>query len=149
MFSKTCIFPYFYNVSHLFCLWNNFPPPPHLPLFFFIESPPSQPRFHKPYPQSKTFLNKLSVHRSAVFGSNGVFIRTPSSSMHFFSFFDVLPSATGMTLMLLMFHIFFISVFSFWYLSTFFSFFTGSYVSKYSNMNHDTTSFILIHCNSI
>ena len=35
-----------------------------------------------------------------------MFIRTPSSSMHFFSFFDVLPSATGMTLMLLMFHIF-------------------------------------------
>ena len=42
----------------------------------------------------------------------------------FFSFFDVLPSAlttTGMTLMLLMFHILLISLFSSWYLS-FFSF---------------------------
>ena len=44
--------------------------------------------------------------------------------MHFFSFFDVLPSApttTEMTLMLLIFHIFLISLFGSWYLS-FFSF---------------------------
>ena len=42
--------------------------------------------------------------------------------MHFFSFFDVLssvPTTTGMSLMLLMFHILLISVFSSWYLSIF------------------------------
>ena len=42
--------------------------------------------------------------------------------MHFFSFFDVLPSVpttTGMTLMLLMFHIILIFLFSSWHLSIF------------------------------
>ena len=77
----------------------------HLPFFFFfIKSP--QPCFHKSYPKSKTFLN----------------IRVVPSSAVFFSFFDVLPSApttTGMTLMLLMFHILLISLFSIWYLSIF------------------------------
>ena len=74
--------------------------------FFFFKSP--QPRFHKSYRQSKTFLNVRAVSSSAVFCSNVVLITTPSLSMHFFSFFDMLPSApttTGVTLMLLMFHI--------------------------------------------
>ena len=52
--------------------------------FFFIKSP--QPRFHKSYPQSKTFLNIQAVPSSAVFCSNAVLITTPSSSMHFFEF---------------------------------------------------------------
>ena len=42
--------------------------------------------------------------------------------MHFFSFFNILPSApttTGMTLMLIMFYILLISLFSSWYLSIF------------------------------
>ena len=91
----------------------------HLPIcpfatfFFFIKS--SQPRFHKSYSQYKIFLNIRTVPSSAVFCSNAVFITTPSSSMYFFSFFDVLPSVpttTRMTLMLLMFHILLISLFS-------------------------------------
>ena len=74
--------------------------------FVFIKSP--QPRFYKCYPQSKTFVNIQAVPSSAVFCSNAVLITT-SSSMHFFCSFDVLPIApttTGMTLMLLKFHIF-------------------------------------------
>ena len=83
----------------------SFPSPlAHLPLFFFfIKSP--QPCLHRSYLQSKTFLITRAVPSSAAFCSNAVLIATPSSSMHFFSFFDVLPSApttTGMTLMLLM-----------------------------------------------
>ena len=111
--------------------------------FFFFKSP--QPRFHKSYRQSKTFLNVRAVSSSAVFCSNVVLITTPSFSMHFFSFFDMLPSApttTGVTLMLLMFHILLISVFSSWYLNFLFLFFTNSYVSRYSNINYGTTSLI-------
>ena len=102
-----------------------------------------------PFPQIlsaiKTFLNIRTVPSSAVFCSNAVFIKTPSSSMYFFSFFDVLlsaPTTTGMTLMLLMFHILLISVFSSWYLNFLFLFFTNSYVSRYSNINYGTTSLI-------
>ena len=49
-------------------------------------------------------------------------ITTPSSSMQFFSFFDVLlsaPTTIRMTSMLLMFHFLLISLFSFWYLLIF------------------------------
>ena len=49
-------------------------------------------------------------------------ITTPSSSMQFFSFFDVLLRASttiSMTSMLLMFHFFLISLFSLWYLLIF------------------------------
>ena len=49
-------------------------------------------------------------------------ITTSSSSLQLFSFFDVLPAVlttTGMTFMLLMFHILLISLFSSWYLSIF------------------------------
>ena len=80
------------------------------------------PCFYKPYLQSNTFLNIRDILSSVVFCSNAVLIITPSSSMELFSFFDVLHSvltATGMTLMLLMFHILLISLFSFWYLSIF------------------------------
>ena len=82
----------------------------------------NKPRFYNFYPQSKTFLNKQAVLISAVFCSNAVLITTPSSSAQFSSFFDVLPSApttTGITLILLMFHILLISLFSSWYLSIF------------------------------
>ena len=130
MFPKTCTFLYFYTLFHLFSF---IPPPSHLRIclfiiiifffvFFFIKS--AQTCFHKSYPQSKTFLNIRIVPSSAVFCNNVVPLTT-SSSMHFFSFFDVLPSApttTGMTLMLLMFHILLISVFSSWYLNFCFSF---------------------------
>ena len=113
--------------------------------FFFIKSP--QPCFHKSYPQSETFLNIRVVPGSVVFCSNTVVITTPSSSMHFFSFFDVLPSAptaTGMTLMLLMFHILLISLFRFWYLSIFSFSFSLTHIFRYSNINYGTTSPILI-----
>ena len=112
MFSKTCTFLYFYILSCLFSFWNNFPPPSHLPLLFFFSKSPTC--FHKSYLQSKTFLNVWAVPSSAVFCSNAVLTTAPSSSMHFFSFFDVLPSTpttTGMTLMLLMFQILLISLF--------------------------------------
>ena len=115
MFSKTCTFLYFYILSRLFSFWNPFPPPPPSPPFSPSPSPfPTffslpHPRFHKPYPQSKTF-NIRALPSGAVFCSNAVLITTPSSFMQYFGFFDVLPSApttSGMTLMLLMFHIFF------------------------------------------
>ena len=88
-----------------------------------------------------------AVPSSAVFSSNAVLLTTLSSSMQFFSFFDVLPSApttTGMILMLV-FHIILISLFSSWYLSIF----SFSYVSRYSNIIYDTTSLILFHYNDI
>ena len=80
------------------------PPYPFATFFSFIESP--QPHFHKSYPKYKTFLNIKAVPNSAVFCINAVLITTSSSSVHFFSFFDVLPIApttTEMTLMLIKF----------------------------------------------
>ena len=135
MFSKTFIFQYFYILSDLFSFWNNFPPPRHLPLFVcvFFKSPFPQPCFHK-YTDlicnlKLSLRNIRAVPSSAVFCSNcfsvflfSVLITTPSSSMHFFSFLDVLsraPTTTGMSLMLLMFHTLLISLFSSWYLSIF------------------------------
>ena len=58
-----------------------------LPICHFLFSL-TKPRFHKPYPQSKTFLNTQAVSSSALYCSNGVFIATPSSSLHFLIFFD-------------------------------------------------------------
>ena len=110
--------------------------------FSFIRSP--QPHFHKPYAQSKTFLSMQAVPNSAVFCSSAVLITTPSSSVHFFSFFDVLPS-----LMLLMYHILLISLFSSWYLPNFPISFSLTLVSRYSNINYGATSLILIHYNNI
>ena len=117
MFSKTCTFPYFFILSHLLNFWNLFRPPPPSQLFF----PIPYPRFRKPYLQSKTLLNIRAPSSSAVFCSNAVLVTTLSSSIQIFSFFDVLPSAptTGMTLMLLMFHILLISLFSPWYIGFF------------------------------
>ena len=60
-------------------------------------------------------LNLWAVTSSAVFCCSAVIITTPNSSIQFFSLFYVLPSAhstTWMTLMLLMFHILLISLFS-------------------------------------
>ena len=103
LISKTCTFLYFYILLFLTCLVFgtislSLLSPPHLPIcHFFIKS--LQPC----YPQSKTFLNIKAVPSKAVFCSNAVLITSPSFSMHFFSFFDVLPSApstTGMTLIL-------------------------------------------------
>ena len=110
-FKKTVLsytFTFFLTCS----VFGTIPPPsfsPYLPVchfFFFIKSP--QPRSHKSYLRSKTFLNIWAVPSSAVFCSNTVLVTTPSS-IHFLSFFDVLPSAlttTGMTLMLLIFTFF-------------------------------------------
>ena len=165
MFSKTFIFQYFYILSDLFSFWNNFPPPRHLPLFVcvFFKSPFPQPCFHK-YTDlicnlKLSLLNIRAVPSSAVFCNNcfsvflfSVLITTPSSSMHFFSFLDVLsraPTTTGMSLMLLMFHTLLISLFSSWYLNFFLLFFTNSYVYRYSNINYGTTSLTLIHYNNI
>ena len=107
---------------------------------FFSKSPTC---FHKSYLQSKTFLNVWAVPSSAVFCSNAVLTTAPSSSMHFFSFFDVLPSTpttTGMTLMLLMFQILSISLFGSCISRFFRSYFTNPYVSRYTNINYGTTS---------
>ena len=63
-----------------------------------------QPRFHKPYPQSKTFLNIRAVPINAIFCSNAMLMTTSSSSVQISSFFGVLSSAptiTGMTLLFL------------------------------------------------
>ena len=117
MFSNTYTFLYLYVLSHLFSSWNNIPPHLHAAHFFPFSNAP-WPHFLKPHLQSKTFLNIRAVPISTVFCSNAVLITTPNYSMHFFSFFDVLPSAptiTGMTLMLLMFHIILVSLFSSWY----------------------------------
>ena len=108
-------------IVHLLCFQK------HVPSYTFTFLltcffPSPQPCLHKPYPQSKTFLNTQAVPSSAVFCSNTVLITTPSSSMQFFSFFVVLPNTpttTGMALMLLMFHILLISLFSSWDLSIF------------------------------
>ena len=129
------------------------PPPPHFPPFFLS----SQLHFHKPYPQSKTFLNIRAVPSSAVFCSNAVLKKTPSSSVQFFSFFNVLrsaPTTNGMTLMLLMFHILLIFLFSSRYLSIFSFSFLLTLVSWYSNINYGTalhilTSLVLIHYSNI
>ena len=88
----------------------------------FLSPPPSPPFFYFPTPVSTnlirnikpSLINELSliVLFSAV---NTVLITTPSFSMQFFSFFDLLPSAPTITGM--------ISLFNFWYLSiVYFSF---------------------------
>ena len=97
-----------------FQLLKPFPLPLHLPhLFYFFPSHHSH--ILKPYLQSKTFLNIRAVPSSAVFCRNDVLITAASSFVQFSSFLDVLsnsPTATGMTLMLLMFHTLSISLFS-------------------------------------
>ena len=128
MFSKICTFLHFYILSHLFTFWNSLPFPPSSP-------PPPSPlhsRFYKPYPQSKTILNRRVVPSGAVFCSNAVLITTPSSFMQFFSFFNVLsraPTTTGMTLMLIMFHILLISLIRSSYLSIFSFYFSLTPIS--------------------
>ena len=67
MFSKTCIFPYFDIISHLFSFWNPFPPP-------------TSPPFFQLYLQSKTFLNIQSIPSGAVFCNNAM-LTTISSSI--------------------------------------------------------------------
>ena len=79
--------------------------------------PPSLPQT-----LSKSKIYIQAVPSTNVLCSNAVLITTPSPYIQFFSFFDVLPSAlttTGMTLMLLVFHILLVSLFSSWYLSIF------------------------------
>ena len=121
-----------------------------LHFFHLIFSLP-QPRFHKPYLQSKTFLNIRAVLGIAVFSSNAVLMIGPSFSMQFFGFFDMLPSSptiTRMTLMLLMFHILLIYLFSSWYISIFSFYFLLTHVSRYSNITYGTTSLINTHYNN-
>ena len=99
IFSKTCTL-FLRSFSPVQFL-GQFPSPSpfaHLPFVFSIKSP--QLSLCKSYLQSKTFLNVRAAPSRDVFCSNAVLITTPSSSMHFVSFFDVLPDApttTGMT----------------------------------------------------
>ena len=96
---------------------EQFPSPLPIPHFFSL----SQPYFHKPYLQYKTILNIWAVHRSAVSCCNVVLIVSPSSSMQFLSFFDVLrsvPTTTGITWMAPMLQVSPISPLSSWHLST-------------------------------
>ena len=98
MFMSLLFIFYVFKNLYIPILLHSFPP-------FF---PLPQTHFHKPYPQSKTFFNMWTVPSSAAFCSNALLRTTPSSSMQFSSFFDVLPSTpvtTGINLMLLMFHI--------------------------------------------
>ena len=109
MFSKTCAFLDTFTFFLTCLVFGTFT----LLLSFPCLFSSLHPHFHKLYPQFKTFLNVRAVLSSAVFCSNPVLITTPSFSMQFFSFFGVRPSApatTGMTLMLIMFHILLISV---------------------------------------
>ena len=87
MFSKACTFLYFYILFFLTCsvFGTICLPFPIYPFATFLIKPSPQARFHKSYPQFKTFLNIRAVPSSAVFCSNTVLITTPSSSMHFFS----------------------------------------------------------------
>ena len=123
MFPKTCTFLYFYIFSltcSVFLTLSLLLPLPHI-------FPSVDPRFCKSYLQSKTF-NIAAAPSSAIFYSNAVLI-TLSSSMQFFSFFNVQPSVltiTGMALMLLMFHILLIPVFNSWYLNFFLLFLANS-----------------------
>ena len=141
MFSKICTLPYFYIISPLVSFWSPFSSP--------LPFPPSFPSFHKSYLQSKTFFNIRDVPGSAIFCSNAVLITSPTSSMQFFSFFDVLsnaPTTTGINFMLLMFQILLISLFSSWYLSIFSYTFSPTLMSPglaLSVMSHPTKSSIL------
>ena len=96
---KNLYLPIFLHIFLPAQVLEQFPSPSPFATFFSFSLLP-QSRFHKPYPQSKTFLNIRAAPSSAVFCSYAVLTTTPSSSMHFFSFFDVLPNApntTGMT----------------------------------------------------
>ena len=64
MFSKTCIFPYFDIISHLFSFWNPFPPP-------------TSPPFSQLYLQSKTFFNIRAIPSGAVFCNNAMLTTIP------------------------------------------------------------------------
>ena len=107
MFLKACTFFNFYILSHLFSSNSSLL----LPFSHLFPPPP-------PFLQTLSAiwnLNLWPVTSSAVFCSSAVVIATPNSSIQFFSFFYMLPSAhstTWMTLMLLMFHILLISLFS-------------------------------------
>ena len=112
MFSKTCTFLYFYILSHLLSFWKSFPPPAHLPIclfivlffifiFFSLSNHPNLVSTNLIRNLKPALICELSLS-SGVFCSNPVLITTPISSLHFFCFFDELPSAlstTGMTLM--------------------------------------------------
>ena len=119
MFSKTCTFLYFFTFFFTSSVFGTISFPRPSCHYFFLQIPPSNP-----VSTNLTHnLNLRVVPSSAVFCSIIVLIITPSSSMHFLSFFDVLPIApttTGMTLTLLMFHILLISLFNSWYLSIYY-----------------------------
>ena len=138
MFPKICTFLYFYILSHLFSFWNNFPPPPHLPicllfLFFFnfiylylliyfiLSNHPNSVSTNFICNLKSSLIYKLSL--AVLFSAAMEWSAYNNAQFYaFFSFFDVLPSdptTIGMTLMLLMFHILLISLFSSWYLSMF------------------------------
>ena len=133
MFSKTCTFLYFFTFFFTCSVFGtiSFPLPScHYFTILFFKSP------IPPYnPVSTNLIHNLNlrvVPSSAVFCSIVVLIITPSSSMHFLSFFDVLPSApttTGVTLMLLMFHILLISLFNSWCLSIYYFSFSQTLMS--------------------
>ena len=74
--------------------------------------------FHKPYPQSEAFLNIRDVSSSAVMLC---LKQLPVLCNFLFSLmcYQVPLTTTGITLMLLMFHILLIYVFSSWYPSIF------------------------------
>ena len=118
--------------------------------FFFSLSNHPNPVFTNLIRNLKpSLIYKLSLAKLL---SNAVLITTSSSSMHFFSFFDVLPSApttTGMTLILLMFHILLISRFISWYLSiSLLHFFSGCISHKIFNelFLHIVPSLVLLLC---
>ena len=102
-------------IDHLLCFQK--PLPSYTFTFFFTFS--SSHHFYKPYLQSKTFFNIWAVPSSAVSSSNAVLITNPSSSMQFFSFFDVPKCPYWNELNASNVPHFFVSLFSSWYLSIF------------------------------
>ena len=115
LFSKTCTFLYFYIVSHLFSFWDHFPLSP-CTTFFPFSPPPFSKNLICNLKPSLIYKLSLAVF---FFCSNTGLITTPSSSKQFFSFFDMLPSAPTTSrmalLIILIFHILLISLFSSWY----------------------------------
>ena len=152
--SYTFTFFCFWPVQFLEQIPSPYSPSPfaHLLICHFLSNHPNPVSTTLTRNLKPCLIYELSLAK-AVFCSSAVLITTPSSSMHFFCFFDVLPSApttTGMILMLLMFRILLISLFSSWYLSIFLLlFFTNSHISRYSNINFGTSCLTLIHYNNI
>ena len=139
MFPKICTFLYFYILSHLFSFGTislHLPICPfafffyfflilfiylYLFIYFILSNHPNSVSTNFICNLKSSLIYKLSL--AVLFSAAMEWSAYNNAQFYaFFSFFDVLPSdptTIGMTLMLLMFHILLISLFSSWYLSMF------------------------------